>query len=114
MPSTRDQDGREVGAVRGVLTSVQGMIRGGATHLAVATDHVIESFRNGLWPGYKTSEGVDPELLGQFNLLEEALAAAGIVVWPMIEFEADDALASAAAIAGNDPRVRARHYLYAR
>jgi 5'-3' exonuclease len=81
------------------------MIRGGATHLAVATDHVIESFRNGLWPGYKTSEGVDPELLGQFNLLEETLAAAGIVVWPMIEFEADDALASAAAIAGNDRRV---------
>ena len=92
-------------AVRGVLSSVQGMIRGGATHLAVATDHVIESFRNGLFSGYKTSEGVDAELLAQFIPLEEALAAAGIVVWPMIEFEADDALAAAAEIAARDERV---------
>ncbi len=105
VPSVRDADGREVGAVRGVLASVQGMIRGGATHLAVATDHVIESFRNSLWPGYKTSEGVEPDLLAQFNLLEECLAAAGIVVWPMIEFEADDALAAGAAIAARDERV---------
>ena len=80
-------------------------MRGGATHVAVATDHVIESFRNALWPGYKTGEGIEPDLRAQFNLLEETLAAAGIVVWPMIEFEADDALASAAAIAARDPRV---------
>ena len=88
-------EGREVGAVRGVLASVLGMIKEGATHVAVATDHVIESFRNGLWPGYKTGEGVEPELLAQFPLLEEVLSAAGIVVWPMVEFEADDALAAA-------------------
>src|SRR5271168_3999851 len=105
VPSARDQDGREVGAVRGVLASVLGMISGGATHVAVATDHVIESFRNGLWPGYKTGQGIDPDLLAQFPLLEEVLAAAGIVVWPMVEFEADDALASAAASAARDARV---------
>jgi 5'-3' exonuclease len=105
MPSMRDEDGREVGAVRGVLSSVQGMIRGGATHIAVATDHVIESFRNGLWPGYKTGEGVEPELMSQFPLLEEALSAAGVVVWPMVEFEADDALAAGAAQAAADSRV---------
>jgi 5'-3' exonuclease len=105
VPSARDRDGREVGAVRGVLASVLGMIRGGATHVAVATDHVIESFRNGLWAGYKTGEGIDPDLLAQFNLLEETLSAAGVLVWPMIEFEADDALASAAAIAARDARV---------
>jgi 5'-3' exonuclease len=105
LPSARDLDGREVAAVRGVLGSVLGMIRGGATHVAVATDHVIESFRNGLWPGYKTSEGVEPDLLAQFELLEEVLAAAGVVVWPMVEFEADDALAAAAAIAARDARV---------
>src|SRR6266849_8773484 len=81
---------------RGVLTSVLGMIKGGATHIAVATDHVIESFRNQLWPGYKTSEGIEPDLLVQFQLLEDVLSAAGIVVWPMVEFEADDALAAAA------------------
>jgi 5'-3' exonuclease len=81
------------------------MIGGGATHVAVATDHVIESFRNALWPGYKTSEGVDPDLLRQFPLLEEVLSAAGIVVWPMVEFEADDALASAAEAAARDARV---------
>ncbi len=99
LPSARDKHGREVGAVRGVLASVLGMIKGGATHIAVATDHVIESFRNQLWPGYKTSAGVEPELLAQFPLLEDVLSAAGIVVWPMVEFEADDALAAAAATA---------------
>jgi 5'-3' exonuclease len=81
------------------------MIKGGATHIAVATDHVIESFRNDLWPGYKTSEGVEPELLAQFPLLEDVLSAAGIVVWPMVEFEADDALAAGAAAAEKDLRV---------
>jgi 5'-3' exonuclease len=81
------------------------MMRGGATHIAVATDHVIESFRNELWPGYKTSEGIEPDLLAQFPLLEEVLAAAGIVVWPMVEFEADDALAAAAHSAAQDSRV---------
>jgi 5'-3' exonuclease len=105
VPSARAADGREVGAVRGVLASMLGMLKGGATHLAVATDHVVESFRNGLWAGYKTSEGVEPELLAQFPLLEEVLAAAGIVVWPMVEFEADDALAAGAAAAARDSRV---------
>jgi 5'-3' exonuclease len=99
LPSARDRDGREVAAVRGVLASVLGMIKSGATHIAVATDHVIESFRNELWSGYKTSEGVEPELLAQFPLVEEVLSAAGIVVWPMVEFEADDAIAAAAATA---------------
>ena len=83
-----------------------GMIRGGATHIAVATDHVIESFRNGLWPGYKTGEGIDPNLLEQFGLLEEVLSAAGVVVWPMVEFEADDAPAAGAATAARDARVQ--------
>ncbi len=105
LPSARDSDAREVAAVRGVLASVLGMIKGGATHIAVATDQVIESFRNGLWPGYKTGEGIEPDLLAQFPLLEEVLAAAGVVVWPMVEFEADDALAAAAAIAEKDKRV---------
>ena len=105
LPSARDAAGREVAAVRGVVASVQGMIRQGASHLGVATDHVIESFRNELWPGYKTSAGVDPELLAQFQPLEDELAAMGVVVWPMVEFEADDALASAAALAARDPRV---------
>ncbi len=81
------------------------MMREGATHVAVATDHVIESFRNGLWAGYKTGEGIEPDLLAQFPLLEETLSAAGVVVWPMIEFEADDALAAAAMAASRDPRV---------
>jgi 5'-3' exonuclease len=105
LPSTRDQSGCEVAAVRGVLASVLGMIKGGATHIAVATDHVIESFRNGLWPSYKTGEGIDPDLLGQFRLLEDVLSMAGVVVWPMVEFEADDALAAAAMAAARDPRV---------
>jgi 5'-3' exonuclease len=106
LPKARDEAGREVGAVRGVLHSLLGMIHsGGATHVGVATDHVIESFRNALWPGYKTSAGVPDDLLAQFPLLEETLAAMGVVVWPMVEFEADDALAAAAAIAAADPRV---------
>lgn len=105
LPSARDNNGREVAAVRGVLSSVLGMMKEGATHVAVATDHVIESFRNEMWPGYKTSEGVEPELLAQFPLLEEVLSAAGIVVWPMVEFEADDALAAGAKLAAADKRV---------
>src|SRR6266404_4150203 len=105
VPPARDSDGREVGAVRGVVTSVLAMINGGATHVGVATDHIIESFRNGLWPGYKTGEGIEPDLLSQFPLLEETLSAAGLVVWPMVEFEADDALAAGAAAAAKDGRV---------
>ncbi|HEY8548467.1 MAG TPA: hypothetical protein VIL35_00810, partial [Vicinamibacterales bacterium] len=106
LPSAKDADGREVGALRGVLTSILGMIgHGGATHVGVATDHVIESFRNGLWPGYKTSAGVPADLLSQFAPLEDALRAAGLVVWPMVEFEADDALAAAAVKAAADERV---------
>lgn len=105
LPSARDAHGREVAAVRGVLASMLGMLKGGVTHLAVATDHVIESFRNDLWPGYKTGEGVEPDLLAQFPLLEEALAAAGILVWPMVEFEADDALAAGATLAARDASV---------
>jgi 5'-3' exonuclease len=95
----------EVAAVRGVVTSILNMVTEGATHLGVATDHVNESFRNDLWPGYKTGEGIDPDLLAQFPLLEEALIALGVAVWPMVDFEADDALAAAAAKAADDPRV---------
>jgi 5'-3' exonuclease len=95
----------ELRAVRGVVGSLLGMLEDGATHLGVATDHVIESFRNGLWPGYKTGEGVDPLLYAQFQPLEDALRALGVVVWPMVEFEADDALASAAAMAAAEARV---------
>ena len=105
MPSARDREGFEIAAVRGVVTSVLSMIKEGATHVAVATDHVIESFRNDLWPGYKTGEGVEPDLLAQFPLLEDALSAAGVVVWPMVEFEADDALAAGAEAAARDTRV---------
>jgi 5'-3' exonuclease len=105
LPSEKDAQGREIAAVRGVLASILGMTKGGATHLGVATDHVIESFRNRLWPGYKTGEGIEPSLFSQFPLLEEGLAAMGVVVWPMVEFEADDALASAAAAAARDRRV---------
>jgi len=105
VPSSKDATGQEIGAVRGVLGSVFSMIEAGATHLGVATDHVVESFRNDLYPGYKTSEGVAPELLLQFPILEESLQAMGVVVWPMTYFEADDALASAAAKADQDPRV---------
>jgi len=96
VPSTKAADGKEVGAVRGVLRSLLFLLDSGCTHLGVATDHVIESFRNDLWPGYKTSAGVEPDLLTQFPILEEALEAMGVVVWPMVEFEADDALAAAA------------------
>jgi 5'-3' exonuclease len=92
-------------AVHGVLGSILGMIDGGATHIGVATDHIIESFRNDLWPGYKTGEGVDPVLLAQFEPLEDALRSLGVIVWAMVEFEADDALAAAAALAERDARV---------
>jgi 5'-3' exonuclease len=105
VPASQDLNGQEIGAVRGVLTSVLSMIEKGATHLGVATDHVVESFRNNLYPGYKTSEGVEPELLSQFPILEEALAAMGVVVWPMVEFEADDALASAATKSAQNSQV---------
>ena len=105
VPSARDRDGREVGAVRGVLGSLLGMMTVGTTHIGVATDHVIESFRNQLWSGYKTGDGIEPDLLAQFPLLEEMLSALGVAVWPMVEFEADDALAAAAAAAAADPRV---------
>jgi 5'-3' exonuclease len=105
VPSARDEEGREVGATRGVVASVLGMINRGATHVGVATDHVIESFRNRLWPGYKTGAGVDPNLLSQFGLLEDALTALGVTVWPMVEYEADDALAAAAVRAAVDARV---------
>lgn len=94
------------GAVVGVLHTVLQMIEKDATHIGVATDHVIESFRNQLWPGYKTGEGIEPALWAQFHPLEEVLAAMGVAVWPMVELEADDALASAAHLAANDPRVR--------
>ena len=105
MPSKKDASGSEIAAVDGVLGSIRGLISAGATHVAVATDQVIESFRNQLWPGYKTGEGIDPNLWAQFPKLESALEQAGITVWPMVEFEADDALASGAAIAASDPRV---------
>ncbi len=105
LPSAHDTDGREIAAVRGVVGSVLGMLNRGATHVAVATDHVIESFRNDLWPGYKTGAGVDPALLAQFEPLEEALSALGVAVWPMVEFEADDGLAAGAAKAALDPAV---------
>jgi 5'-3' exonuclease len=104
MPKARDAKGREVGAVRGVLASMLAMMRDGVTHIGVATDHVIESFRNDLWADYKTGEGVEPDLLSQFPILEEVLSAAGLVVWPMVEYEADDALASAASLASKDKR----------
>ena len=97
--------GQEVAATRGVLSSVLALIEEGATHIGVATDHVIESFRNDMWPGYKTSAGVDPVLLGQFGLLEDAMAAMGVAVWPMVELEADDALASAAAVSSGEAEV---------
>jgi 5'-3' exonuclease len=113
VPSARDADGREVGAVRGVLRSLLGTLKGGVTHVAVATDHVVESFRNGLWDGYKTSEGVEPDLLAQFPVLEEVLAAAGMVVWPMVEFEADDALSRRRGFSGAGLTGGARGHLHA-
>ena len=105
VPSATDSKGQEVGAVRGVAASVLAMIEHGARHIGVATDHVIESFRNKLYSGYKTGEGVPAELYSQFPILEDALETMGVVVWPMVEFEADDALASAAAKASKNRRV---------
>lgn len=105
VPAHADASGVDVGALRGVVSSVLGLLESGATHLGVATDHVVESFRNQLWPGYKTGEGMDPALYAQFGPLEEALAALGVAVWAMVELEADDALASAAAVADRDPEV---------
>ncbi len=105
VPSSRDAQGREVGAVLGVMGSILAMLRDGATHVGVATDKVVESFRNAMWPGYKTGEGIEPALLKQFPILEESLAAMGVVVWPMVDLEADDALASAARLAAADERV---------
>ena len=105
VPSVTDADGHEVGAVRGVLGSMVSMLEEGVTHIGVATDHVVESFRNELWPGYKTGEGIDPGLLGQFHPLEDALEALGIVTWKTVQYEADDALASAARRAADDDRV---------
>ena len=106
VPSSKNDSGQEIGAVRGVLISAFSMIDAGATHLGVATDHVVESFRNELFPDYKTSEGVDPELLSQFPIVEAALESMGVLVWPMTYFEADDALASAAAKAAEDEGVQ--------
>jgi 5'-3' exonuclease len=105
VPPHRTAEGAEVAATRGVLGSLLRLLDQGVTHLGVATDHVIESFRNRLWPGYKSSAGVDRQLLAQFGLLEVALEAMGVIVWPMVELEADDALASAAAVAADDPDV---------
>jgi 5'-3' exonuclease len=104
-PSRLSAADQEIAATRGVLSSVLSMLEDGATHVGVATDHVVESFRNELWPGYKTSAGMPPELLAQFPLLEQSLEALGVLVWPMVELEADDALASAAAVADDDERV---------
>ncbi len=105
LPSRLDAEGNEVGALLGVVASVMSMIRDGATHLGVATDHVVESFRNEMYDGYKTGEGIDPALWRQFHPLEEALRALGIVVWPMVDQEADDALAAAASRASTSPGV---------
>jgi 5'-3' exonuclease len=105
LPSHVTKAGREVSATRGVIGSVLGMLESGVTHIGVATDHIVESFRNELWPGYKTSAGMDPLLLQQFPLLEEALSALGAIVWPMVKLEADDALGSAAVAAGADASV---------
>jgi 5'-3' exonuclease len=105
LPSHVNRDGQEVAAVRGVLGSMLSLLEEGATHLGVATDHVIESFRNELYPGYKTGEGIEPALRSQFGLLEDTLRAAGFTVWAMVEFEADDALGAAAAVADADARV---------
>src|SRR5262249_24198175 len=110
VPSATLADGTEIGAGRGVVSSLLGMINSGTTHIGVATDHVIESFRNTLWYGYKTGAGVDPPLLAQFQILEDAIRALGITLWPMVEYEADDALAAAAERAAADPRV-ARVYI---
>jgi 5'-3' exonuclease len=104
-PGHLDSAGIEIGATRGVVQSVFTMLQDGATHVGVATDHVIESFRNDMWPTYKSSAGMDPLLLAQFDWLEDALRALGVAVWPMVDLEADDGLASAAVVAAADPRV---------
>jgi 5'-3' exonuclease len=104
-PPRPADDGVEIGAARGVILTVVSMLSEGDTHLGVATDHVVESFRNDLWPGYKTGAGIAPELRSQFEVLETALEALGVVLWPMVELEADDALASAASVAAADPGV---------
>lgn len=106
VPSRKGADGSEVGALRGVLGNIVMLLEGGATHVAVATDHVVESFRNDLWPGYKDGSGIDPDLLSQFHPTEEALELLGVAVWPMVEFEADDAMAAGAVMAADDDRVR--------
>ena len=106
VPSRKAADGSEVGALRGVLGNIVMLLEGGATHVAVATDHVVESFRNDLWPGYKDGSGIEPDLLSQFHPTEEALGLLGVAVWPMIEFEADDGMAAGAAMAADDDRVR--------
>ncbi len=105
VPKVSDVNGKEVGAVRGVLGSMLSLLENDVTHIGVATDHVVESFRNDLWSGYKTGHAIDPELFQQFHLLEEALEALGMVVWKEVHFEADDALASAASRSATDNRV---------
>ncbi len=105
VPRETNARGREVAATRAVVASIIGMLEGGATHVGVATDHVIESFRNELWPGYKDGTGIDPDLYAQFGLLEDALRGLGVIVWAMVEFEADDALCSGAVMATADDRV---------
>lgn len=106
VPARAAADGTEMGAARGVVDNIVRLLESGATHVGVATDHVIESYRNDLFAGYKTGDGIDPVLFGQFGLLEDALRSIGVTVWPMVEFEADDALAAAAALADADQRVR--------
>ncbi|WP_420622334.1 5'-3' exonuclease [Candidatus Poriferisodalis sp.] len=106
VPRRTSADGSEVGALRGVLGNIVMLLEHGATHVAVATDHVVESFRNALWPGYKDGSGIEPDLLAQFHPTEGALRLLGVAVWPMIEFEADDAMAAGAAMAADDDRVR--------
>ncbi len=106
VPSRKAPNGSEIGALRGVLGNMVMLLEAVATHIAVATDHVVESFRNDLWPGYKDGSGIDPDLLSQFHPTEEALELLGVAVWPMIEFEADDAMAAGAAMADDDERVR--------
>ncbi len=106
VPSSTDADDKEVGALRGVLGSIVALLEDGVTHIGVATDHVVESFRNKLWPGYKTGDGIDPALFGQFHPLEDALESLGVVVWKTVKYEADDALASAAVRAAADTRVQ--------
>jgi 5'-3' exonuclease len=105
LPSHVNAAGEEVAAARGTIGSILQLLEGGATHVGVATDQVIESYRNALWPGYKTGAGIDPDLLSQFPILEAAVEAIGVTLWPMVEVEADDAMASAAAVAAADPRV---------